>query len=111
MAGLDLDLIVDFAGFGETTNGAIRVVRPGGRVVQVGLGRTTATISTMELVYKSVRPCGSAGGQLDDTASVIAFMASGALTIEATTVGFDDIPAGLDRLARGGVVGRTVAAY
>ena len=54
LAPYDLDLIVDFAGFGDTTAGAISAVRKGGLVVQVGLGRTQATISTAELVGKSV---------------------------------------------------------
>lgn len=110
MIGLDLDLIVDFAGFGDTTAGAIKAVRAGGRVVQVGLGTTTATISTMDLVGKSVQLCGSGGGQPEDTAAVLAFMARGDLRIEATAIGFDEIPEGLERLERGGVVGRIVAA-
>ncbi|MEJ5975146.1 alcohol dehydrogenase catalytic domain-containing protein [Novosphingobium sp. PS1R-30] len=111
MVGLELDLIVDFAGFGETTAGAIRAVRVGGRVVQVGLGRTSATISTMELVGKSVTLVGSGGGQRENTAAVIAHMARGELTIEASSIGFDDIPAGLARLEAGGVVGRIVAEF
>jgi len=109
LAPLGLDLIVDFAGFGTTTAGAIRAVRPGGLVVQVGLGRTEATISTAELVARSVTLRGSGGGRPSDTAAVLAMMAAGDLTIQATTIGFDEIPEGLSRLARGGVVGRIVA--
>jgi propanol-preferring alcohol dehydrogenase len=40
LATLNLDKIVDFAGFGTTTADAITAVRPGGRVIQVGLGRS-----------------------------------------------------------------------
>jgi len=109
LAPYDLDLIVDFAGFGSTTAGAIRAVRPGGLVVQVGLGRTEATIPTGELVAKAATLRGSGGGRPSDTAAVLAMMAAGDLTIQATTIGFDDIPAGLERLERGGVVGRIVA--
>ena len=85
-------------------------MRAGGRVVQVGLGTTTATIPTMELVGKSVTLAGSGGGQPEDTAAVLDFMARGELTIAATTIGFDEIPTGLERLERGGVVGRIVAS-
>ena len=109
LAPFQLDLIVDFAGFGDTTAGAISAVRPGGLVVQVGLGRTTATISTMELIGKSVTLRGSGGGQPSDTAAVLDHMAKGDLAIEATTITFDEIPEGLERLERGGVVGRIVA--
>ncbi|HEX4376164.1 MAG TPA: zinc-binding dehydrogenase [Steroidobacteraceae bacterium] len=108
-ANLKLDLIVDFAGFGTTTAGAISTVKRGGRVVQVGLGKTQALISTMELIAKSVTLRGSAGGSAADTSAVLDLMARGDLTIEATTIDFDQIPAGLARLQRGGVVGRIVA--
>lgn len=110
LAGFDLDLIVDFAGFGDTTSGAIAAVRPGGRVVQVGLGETEATISRMQLVARSVTLRGSGGGQPSDTAAVLDLMARGDLVIEASTIGFDAIPDGLERLKRGGVIGRIVAA-
>ncbi|MBU6269581.1 MAG: zinc-binding dehydrogenase [Sphingomonadales bacterium] len=109
LAALGLDLIVDFAGFGETTAGAILAVKPYGRVVQVGLGRTEATISTMALIGRNVTLRGSGGGTKADTQAVIDLMAAGLLEIAASSVGFDDIPEGLDRLARGGVVGRIVA--
>jgi propanol-preferring alcohol dehydrogenase len=109
LAPYDLDLIVDFAGFGTTTAGAISAVRPGGRVVQVGLGRSEATISTGELVGKAVKLLGSKGGRPGDTAAVLGHMQRGELTIQAATIGFDEIPEGLDRLERGAVVGRLVA--
>jgi propanol-preferring alcohol dehydrogenase len=109
LAPFELDLIVDFAGFGTTTAGAIGAVRPGGLVVQVGLGRTEATISTMALIGRGVTLRGSGGGSPSDTAAVLGHMARGQLAIEATTIGFDEIPEGLARLERGGVVGRIVA--
>lgn len=109
LAPYDLDLIVDFAGFGTTTAGAISAVRPGGRVVQVGLGRSEATISTAELVGKAVMLLGSKGGRPGDTAAVLAHMQRGELAIQASTIGFEEIPEGLDRLERGAVVGRLVA--
>jgi propanol-preferring alcohol dehydrogenase len=110
LAPLGLDLIVDFAGFGSTTAGAIGAVRRGGTVVQVGLGRTEATISTMQLIAKSVTLRGSGGGTPADTAAVLRHMARGELEIAASAISFAKIPKGLERLARGGVVGRIVAA-
>jgi len=109
LAPLGLDLIVDFAGFGTTTAGAIQAVKPGGLVVQVGLGRTEALIPTMALVGKSVTLRGSGGGTPADTAAVLELMRRGELAIAASTIGFVEIPAGLVRLKRGGVVGRIVA--
>ena len=85
------------------------MVKRGGLVVQVGLGQTQAMISTMQLVGKAVTLRGSAGGVPADTSTVLALMESGKLKIEATSISFDEIPAGLERLERGGMVGRIVA--
>ena len=109
LAELQLDLIVDFAGFGTTTAGAIMAVRPGGIISQVGLGQMEATISTGMLTGKAVTLRGSRGGRPGDTEKVIAHISAGELKIEVTSIGFDEIPEGLERLARGGVVGRLVA--
>lgn len=111
LAPFELDLIIDFAGFGETTSGAISAVRPGGLVVQVGLGRTRAMISTMELIGKGVTLRGSGGGQPKDTAAVLGYMGKGDLVIEVTTIAFSEIPEGLERLEQGGVIGRLVAEF
>ena len=110
LASLKLDLIVDFAGFGDTTAGAIEAVRKGGTVVQVGLGRTEALISTAALIRNTGTLRGSSGGRPADTSSVIGHMAKGDLMIESSMIGFDEIPEGLARLKRGGVIGRIVAA-
>ncbi len=103
------DVIIDFAGFGTTTAAAIETVRPGGRVVQVGMGRLAATISTKTLILNQVTLVGCLGGDKDDIAGVYDLMDTGELDPTISTIGFEEIPAGLDRLARGEVVGRLVA--
>jgi propanol-preferring alcohol dehydrogenase len=109
LAGLDLDLVVDFAGFGTTTAGAVEVVRPGGTVVQVGLGRSEALISTNTLVSHQVHLVGSLGGSKADVEAVYSLVASGELEMSVTSIGFDEIPEGFHRLEQGGVRGRLVA--
>ncbi|MFI7530220.1 zinc-binding dehydrogenase [Nocardia salmonicida] len=111
LGGRELDLIIDFAGFGATTTGAINAVRAGGLVVQVGLGVLEATISTAALVVNSVTLRGSRGGRAGDIEAVIAHIATGDLEIQTTTIGFDDIPTAIERLTRGDVVGRFVAVH
>jgi propanol-preferring alcohol dehydrogenase len=61
------------------------------------------------MVGKSVTLRGNSGGRPGDTAAVLAHMQRGELTIQATPIGFEEIPEGLDRLERGGVIGRLVA--
>ena len=105
----ELDLIVDLAGFGTTTAEAIETVRSGGRVVQVGMGRLEANISTKALILKGVTLVGSAGGTIEDVEGIYRYFATGQLAPALTYIGFDDIPDGLERLRRGEVTGRLVA--
>ena len=107
----DLDLVVDFAGFGSTTAGAIKAVREFGRVVQVGMGRLEATISTNELILKQVTLLGSRSGTVDDIAAVYEMFASGQLTPTLEQISFEEIPEAIDRLRAGRVTGRLVAVY
>ena len=111
LADVGLDVIVDLAGFGTTTAEAIEAVRRGGRVVQVGMGRLEATISTKALILKQVTLVGSAGGTRDDVAGIYDYFATGQLTPAITEIAFDDIADGLDRLRRGEVTGRLVARF
>ena len=106
---LDLDVTIDFAGFGTTTADAIESVRLGGRVVQIGMGRLEATISTEALIHGKVTLIGSSGGTKDDVAAVYGYLASGQLAPVITSIGFDEIPDGLARLERGEVIGRLIA--
>jgi propanol-preferring alcohol dehydrogenase len=108
-AGENLDVIIDFAGFGTTTAAAIETVRPGGRVVQVGMGRLAATISTRSLILKQVTLIGCLSDTKQDLAGVYELMATGELDPTLTTFTFAEIPDGLKLLAKGAILGRAVA--
>lgn len=109
LASEQLDVIVDFAGAGSTTTGAISAVRAGGRVVQVGMSTAEVTININTFILRRVTLVGSLGGGLDDLESVCELIAGGQLKPITTSIGFDEIPAGLERLERGDVTGRLVA--
>ena len=109
LATFDLDVIVDFAGLGTTTANAITAVRAGGRVIQVGLGRSEATISTAELVIKAITLRGARGGRPVDFRAVIDLIAKGDLSIYAGTTTFEEIPEAIECLKTGDVIGRIVA--
>ena len=107
--GVNFDVIVDFAGFGTTTAEAIETVGIGGRVMQVGMGRLEATISTASLILRKVTLIGSQGGTKEDVEGVYRYFATGKLTPALSQVTFDQIPEGIEKLRRGEVVGRLVA--
>ncbi|NGP05135.1 alcohol dehydrogenase catalytic domain-containing protein [Rhodococcus sp. 14C212] len=109
--GLNLDVVVDFAGFGTTTNGAVKAVKPGGVVVQVGLGLSEFPIQTWDWVMRNVTLVGSTpDGDPEHLRAVIEMVASGNLSFPLEAIDFEDIPEGLRRLARGEVTGRLYAA-
>lgn len=110
-ADVELDVIVDFAGFGVTTADAIETVRAGGRVVQVGMGRLEATINTRVLITNNVTLVGSVGGTKADVQGVYDYLATGDLNPTITEIGFDEIADGIERLAKGQVIGRLVATF
>jgi len=109
-AGAGFDLIVDYAGFGTTTAGALKAVKFGGTVVQVGLAVTSeVSIDTLDLVVNQVNLLGSIGGTKADIEDLYELMATGELVPHVTEISFDDIPTGIEDLKRGKVTGRLVA--
>ena len=108
-ADLGLEVIVDYAGFGTTTAGAIDAIAPKGTVVQVGLGRERADISSQNVVFKEVTYVGSSAGTHEDCAAVMQLIADGKASSTLSEIGFDEIGEGIERLAHGKVVGRLVA--
>lgn len=107
----DLDVIVDFAGYGTTTAAAIDAVRPRGRVVQVGLAKEMATISAQKITMKEITYVGSANGEKSEAEAVLALIADGKIKSDVLQISFDDIPGSLKKLEQGGVRGRYVAIF
>lgn len=111
LAGEDYDLIVDYAGFDTTTRHAVKAIRRGGLVVLVGMGKLQFTLDTMDVILKEARVAGSVGGTAQDIADCYELFASGEVKPQITTIGFDEIPEGIEKLHRGEVKGRLVALY
>ncbi|MGO2632276.1 MAG: zinc-binding dehydrogenase [Galactobacter sp.] len=104
--------IADFAGFGATTTGAIQAVKERGRVVLVGLGASEVPLSSIDLVSRAIDLHGSTvPGDPKQLGAVLKLIGDGQLHVKAETITFDDIPAGLQRLAEGKVNGRLVAVF
>ncbi|MEU1484556.1 zinc-binding dehydrogenase [Streptomyces sp. NPDC005752] len=110
-ADKDLPLIVDYAGFGTTTAQAVETLAKGGTLVQVGLGRSQATVNTQALIFKQLRILGSLSGTQQDLSELYELMRSGELDPPLNRITPNEIPEGLERLRKGGVVGRLIAVY
>lgn len=107
----NLDLIVDFAGFGITTTEAVETVKPGGTVVLVGMGRLEFKVNVTDFIVNAKRILASVGGTKEDIAAVYKLMASGKLKPKLHEISFDYIPQGILDLEQNKVQGRLVAVY
>lgn len=107
-AGQDFDLVVDYAGF-DTTQKAINAVKRGGKVVQVGLGESTFTISTVSILGKTI--VGSLGGTVQDIEEVFDLMLGGEIQPAYAEISFNEIGSGLEQLKNNQVTGRLVARF
>lgn len=111
LADKDLDLVVDYAGFGVTTSKALETVKPGGTVVLVGMGKLETTINVTDFITKKKNLISSVGGDKEDIAAIYELMASGDLSPTLSEITPDEIPEGIKKLERGEVQGRLVAVY
>ncbi|MFD8593125.1 zinc-binding dehydrogenase [Streptomyces sp. NPDC059637] len=110
-ADKDLELIVDCAGFGTTTAEALETLGEFGTLVQVGMGRLESTINTGAIILKQLRVLGSKSGTKQDLEELYDLMRSGDLNPPLNRITPDRIPEELERLRKGGVVGRIIAMY
>lgn len=107
----ELDLIVDYAGFGTTTAEGIETLGKYGTFVQVGMGRLEATISTYPIIINQLTIKGSQSGTKKDLEEIYELMRSGKLNPPMNHIGHEDIPEAIDKLREGGVIGRYIAQY
>lgn len=108
LAGLELDAVIDFAGFGMTTAAALTAIRKGGHIVMVGMGAVNTTLNTADVIHKGAHIHGSSGGTKDDIARVYDHLSLGEITPGIEHLAFSDVPEGIDRLRSGKLTGRLV---
>jgi propanol-preferring alcohol dehydrogenase len=107
----NLDLIVDYAGFGTTTAAAIETLAAFGTLVQVGMGRLEATINTYPIIINQLTITGSKSGTREDREALYDLMKSGQLNPPINLITQAEIPEAIDKLRAGDVVGRFIALY
>ncbi|KAH7409044.1 alcohol dehydrogenase [Cadophora sp. MPI-SDFR-AT-0126] len=105
-SGVQFDAVVDFAGVGVTTAAAAKAVKPGGRVVLVGLGAKECKLSTYDFVAMGVTLKGSVGASKEEVEKVLRLVAEGKLNPFLEEIPFNDVKKGLGRLEEGTALGR-----
>ncbi|MDI2097413.1 zinc-binding dehydrogenase [Ruicaihuangia caeni] len=107
----NLELIVDYAGFGTTTAAGIETLGEFGTFVQVGMGKLEAHISTYPIIINQLTIKGSKSGTREDLEGIYELMKTGKLNPPINHITHDDIPDAIDKLRAGGVIGRFIAMY
>ncbi|NMA05187.1 MAG: zinc-binding dehydrogenase [Acholeplasmataceae bacterium] len=107
----NLNLIVDFAGYGQTTTDAIETLAWGGTCVLVGMAKLEFKVNVTDFITGSKKIVASNGGTKEDIAAIYDLMCTGKLTPLLHQVKFDDLPAGIKELEAGKVQGRLVVVY
>lgn len=107
----ELDLIVDFAGAGDTVKHSLETVKFRGTVVLVGMANLEATVNVTDFITGSKILIASNGGTKEDIAAIYELMSDGKLTPKLDEITFEEIPEGIDRLKANEVQGRLVAIY
>lgn len=108
LAGLGLDSVIDFAGFGATAQAAVSAIRVGGTVVMVGMGAHLSELVTADVIHQKAVIRGSSGGTHADIEAVYGYLRDGEITPVVERLTFDQVDQGIDRLRRGDVTGRLV---
>ena len=102
--GLGADVVVDCAGVPATVQGAVDLVRRGGRVSLIGLSDVPATITPALWLFKEATVQGSVAYVQSDFAACVAMLADGRVQAEplhTSTVGFEGLVGAFDVLAGG----------
>lgn len=107
----NLNLIVDFAGFGQTTTDSIETLVHGGTCVLVGMGKLEFKVNVTDFITGSKKIIASNGGTKEDIAAVLKLMAAGKLKPQLHKIKPSDILSGIEDLEKGKVKGRLVAVY
>jgi D-arabinose 1-dehydrogenase-like Zn-dependent alcohol dehydrogenase len=104
------DLVVDTVGTDQTMETALRLVRPGGRIVAVGYSLTSSfTLASARFVLEEIELVGSRYVGLDELSRAIQLVADGRVQVAIDSVkSFRAANEAFSALAAGTVVGRTV---
>jgi D-arabinose 1-dehydrogenase-like Zn-dependent alcohol dehydrogenase len=107
-----VDVALEFVGRPETVEAAVRALDRGGRAVAVGIGHGSAAVGRLlGFVLHERELVGSWGSEPDEIRHVLGLMATRELRlprIVGEVIGLDEVPAALERLARGDNVGPRV---
>jgi threonine dehydrogenase-like Zn-dependent dehydrogenase len=107
-----VDVALEFVGRKDSVEAAVRSLDRGGRAVVVGIGHGSASAGRfISFVSQERELVGSWGSEPAEIRHVLGLLASGELRLPrmvGEVIGLDEVPAALERLARGQIGGSRI---
>ena len=110
--GEGADVVFELVGTEPTMRHAVNALRRRGRLVFIGYSKDLFVTSPLQLVIGELIVTASVGNTFDELLQAVSLAASGKIrAVLDRTVSLDQLPATLEALQRGEVIGRAVIAF
>jgi propanol-preferring alcohol dehydrogenase len=110
--GEGADVVFELVGTSATMPQAVRALRRRGRLVMVGYSADAMTVHPLQLVIGELTLTASVGNTYDELLHAVELAAAGKIrAVLDRQVGLDELPATLEALQRGELVGRAVVTF
>jgi len=110
--GEGADVVFELAGVNATMGQAMNALRRRGRLVFVGYSADHLTVSPLQLVIGEFAVTASVGNTFEELIQAVDLAASGKIRpVIDRRVSLEELPAALDSLRRGEIVGRAVVVF
>ncbi len=105
-------VVFELVGAEATMNHAVNALRRRGRLVFIGYSNDLFVASPLQLVIGELTVTASVGNTLDELLEAVALAATGKIkAVVDRTVSLDELPATLEALRKGEIVGRAVVTF
>jgi len=110
--GEGADVAFELVGIEATMRHAVNAMRRRGRLVFIGYSKDAFVASPLQLVIGEITVTASVGNTFDELLQAVDLAASGKIkAVVDRTVSLDQLPATLDALRKGEIIGRAVVTF
>lgn len=110
--GEGADVLFELVGVTETMSQAVKALRRRGRLVFIGYSADPLVVSPLQLVIGELVITASVGNTLDELLQAVDLAAAGKIRpVVDRRITLDDLPATLEALGKGEIVGRAVVVF
>lgn len=110
--GEGADVVFELVGTKASMTHSVRALRRRGRLVLIGYSEDSLVVHPLQLVIAELAVTASVGNTYDELLQAVGLAAAGKIkAVVGRTVSLDQLPATLEALRRGEIVGRAVVSF